>query len=72
MFATTIAVNSSNLATVAYDPWEGTLAIGFHGGRLYEYYDVSCDEYLGLLHATSHGKYFHAHIRDHYAYRRLQ
>src|SRR5581483_4390471 len=70
-YALTIAVNSSNLSTVSYDPWQATLAIEFHGGRSYVYYGVPWTEYVGLLNAASHGKYFHANIRDRYAFRRL-
>jgi hypothetical protein len=65
------AVQSSDLRAVDYD-WSGTLTIAFHSGGVYEYYDVPHSEYSALLNASSHGKYFHAHIRNRYAYRRIQ
>ena len=65
-----ISVNSSNLAAVGF--WGGTLTIAFHNGGVYEYYHVSYSEYAGLMNASSHGKYFHAHIKKRYAYRRIQ
>jgi hypothetical protein len=65
------AVQSSNLAAVDYD-WSGTLTIAFHTGGLYEYFNVPLWEYVDLLNASSHGKYFHARIKKRYAYRRIQ
>ena len=70
MHVTLIAVRSSNLAGVGYDG--STLTIEFRGGRVYEYYGVPGFEYIGLMNASSHGKYFHANIRNGYRYRRIQ
>jgi hypothetical protein len=64
------AVLSSNLAAIDYD-WSGTLTIAFHSGSVYEYYHVPPSEYNGLMSASSHGEYFHAHIKNRYAYRRI-
>lgn len=49
----------------------GTLTIAFHSGGVYEYYRVPTPEYNGLLHASSHGKFFWAHIKGRYAYRKI-
>lgn len=65
------AVQSSNLAAIDYD-WSGTLTIAFHSGGVYEYYQVPPSEYHGLMNAGSHGRYFHAHIKNRYPYRRIQ
>jgi KTSC domain-containing protein len=65
-----IAVQSSNLAAVDYD-WRGTLTIAFHSGGVYEYYQVPYSEYAGLMDASSHGGYFHAHIKDRYSYQKV-
>jgi KTSC domain-containing protein len=65
------AVQSSDISGIDYD-WRGTLTIAFHSGGVYEYYGVSHSEYAGLMNANSHGKYFHAHIKNRYAYRRIQ
>jgi hypothetical protein len=63
-------VQSSDLCGVDYS-WSGTLTIAFHSGGLYEYYNVPHSEYVGLMNASSHGKYFHAHIKGRYSYRRI-
>ena len=67
-----IPVDSSNLASVGYNPWSGVLEIEFHGGRIYQYFGVPLDVYWGLMNATSHGKFFHAHIKGRVQYRRIQ
>jgi hypothetical protein len=66
-----IEVESSNLSGVDYDDWSGTLTIAFHGGRVYRYFGVPYSIFDGLMSAESHGKYFHAHIRDKYRFRRI-
>ena len=65
-----VEVQSSNLAAVDYD-WSKTLTIAFHSGGFYEYYGVPHSEYAALLNADSHGKYFHAYIKNRYRYRRV-
>ncbi len=65
-----IAVQSSDLAGVDYDGWS-TLVIAFHSGGVYEYYAVPAWEYIGLMQADSHGKYFHRNIKGRYAYRKV-
>lgn len=66
-----IAVASSDLRAVDYDEWSGTLVIEFHSGGVYEFHDVPAWEFAGLLRASSHGKYFHARIKDRYSCRRI-
>ncbi len=66
-----IPVNSSDLAAVGYDAATSTLRISFNSGGLYEYYNVPSHIHQGLMSAPSHGKYFHQHIKDVYAYNRL-
>jgi hypothetical protein len=65
-----IAVESSDLSAVDFD-WNGTLTLAFHSGGVYEYYHVPYSEYPALMSASSHGKYFHAHIKGRYNYRRI-
>jgi len=64
------AIQSSNLASVDYD-WSGTLTIEFHSGGVYEYYHVPLSKYDGLMNASSHGRYFHAHIKNRYSCRKI-
>ena len=65
-----VALNSSNLSGADYDG--GTLYVAFHGGRVYAYFGVPYTRFTGLLNASSHGQYFHAHIRNSYRYRRIR
>lgn len=62
-------VSSSNLSSVGYE--NGTLYIAFNSGGVYSYSNVPVSVYEGLMSASSHGKYFHAHIKNNYPYRRI-
>ncbi len=64
-----IPVKSSNLVAVSYA--NSTLHIRFHSGRLYVFFNVPKSVFNGLMSAPSKGKYFHANIRDRYAYQRI-
>lgn len=64
-------VNSSNLASVGYEPNSLTLEIEFHDSSVYQYFDVPEFEWLGLMQAESHGGYFSAQIRLNYRYTKL-
>lgn len=64
-----IPVSSSNLSSVGYE--NGILYIEFNSGRLYSYNNVPESVYRELLNAGSHGKYFHAHIKNNYSYQKL-
>lgn len=64
-------VTSSNLHSVGYDSQTETLEIEFNDGAIYQYEGVSEVVYEELMSAPSHGKYFHAHIKDAYPYRRV-
>ena len=49
-----------------------TLEIEFHGGRVYQYFDVPEQVFGGLRTAyDSHGSYFNENIKGHYRYARL-
>ena len=67
-----IEIRSSDLSAIDFDDWSNTLTIAFHSGGAYEYYNVPRSEYDGLLNASSHGRYFHAYIKDQYPYRRIR
>lgn len=63
-----VQVDSTAIDEVAYDEAARRLTIRFvHGGR-YTYLDVPARVARGLLAAPSHGRYFHDHIRDRYAF----
>lgn len=63
-------LNSSAIHAVDYDFWSGTLYVQFTSGtQFYEYYNVPVTKYLGLLAASSKGKYFAANIRKQHSCR---
>ena len=64
-------LNSSNLYSADYEPWNGTLTITFRSGAVYEYYGVPAAVWEGLLRAGSPGRFHHAQIKNHYSYRRI-
>lgn len=65
-------VSSSNLKSVGYDPEQAILEIEFHGGRVYQYYNVPSRIYQGLMNAASHGRYHHQYIKDRYRYNQIR
>lgn len=66
------SVSSSNLRSVGYDSSTNTLEIEFNSGGVYQYHGVPPAIYQKLMHAPSHGKYFHAHIKGVYRDTRIR
>lgn len=64
-------VESSTLATVAYDERREVLQLGFCSGAVYEYSGVPATVPQALLDAPSKGRYFNDAIRGRFAYRRV-
>lgn len=60
-------VNSSNLASVGYNPGSETLEVEFRNGNIYEYYNVPQFMHERLMQAGSVGTFFNAEIRSNYA-----
>lgn len=56
-------VSSSNIASIGYDPMRMILEVEFLNGSIYQYYDVPEDLYIGLMEASSYGKYLHEYIK---------
>jgi hypothetical protein len=49
------------------------LEIEFQHGGGYQYFNVPESEYIGLMKADSHGKYFDAHIKKGgYQYKKIR
>jgi len=65
-------VSSSNIASIGYDTDSQTLEIEFLNGSVYLYFDVPSSVHAGLMNASSHGKYFHQHIRNRYRFDHIQ
>lgn len=53
-----IAVDSSSLRELGYDPEEQALEVLFHNGSLYRYEQVPAEAVQALLQADSLGTYF--------------
>jgi len=64
-------VTSSNVASVGYDAKTMTLEVGFNSGSVYQYFDVPEAEYLGLMSASSVGRYLNKNIKGRYRYTQI-
>jgi hypothetical protein len=63
--------NSSTIKKCYYDFTSGTLKVEFAGGSLYEYANVSSDDYDNLCKAESQGKFFSEKIKNKYEFTKL-
>ena len=66
----TIAVESTLLATVAYNPDRELLQIEFRDRAVYQYFQVPVPVQEALLRASSKGRYFNLAIRGRFPYAR--
>lgn len=66
-----IAVESSHIQLIGYEPAEAILEIEFKGGAVYQYYDVPQYEYDNLMSAESKGTYAHQNIYKKYRQQRI-
>lgn len=65
-------VHSSMIASIGYDAETATLEIEFsNGGPVWQYYNFPDYQWNEFLYAGSHGKYFHAYIKDAYRGQRV-
>ena len=64
-------VESTTLATVAYDEARKLLQLEFRSRAVYLYSGVPPAVHLGLLDTPSQGKYFNWAIRGRFPYRRI-
>jgi hypothetical protein len=65
-----VLVESEAIAEIGYDAGRSTLFVRFADGNWYSYFGVAKRTYEAFVKAESHGRFFHEHIRDRYAYRR--
>ena len=65
------AVESTTLASVAYDESQEALLLVFRSGAIYQYGGVPAEIHEGLLSAASKGGYFNRVIRGRFPYRLL-
>jgi hypothetical protein len=64
-------VNSSNLASVGYDPVTTILEVEFKNSNVYRYFDVSSTVYRELMSAPSIGQFFNKYIRNKYRFEEI-
>ena len=65
-------VISSDLQSVGYNATTHTLEIEFTNGSVYQYSGVPESIYKQLMSVSSHGKYFHAYIKNIYPYKQVR
>jgi hypothetical protein len=66
------AVDSSLLASAAYDVSQSVLQLEFRDGAIYRYFAVPAVVYDDLLAADSKGSCFHKQIRGRFGHIRLR
>ncbi|MBQ2167718.1 MAG: KTSC domain-containing protein [Prevotella sp.] len=64
-------MQSSNIQSIGYDPDSLVLEVAFLSGGLYQYDGVPEYVFEELMSASSHGKYFAAHIKNVYPTRKI-
>jgi hypothetical protein len=62
------AVESTTLATVAYDDGRDLLQLEFRSRAVYQYFGVPASVHAALLRAPSKGSYFNRVIRGRFPY----
>lgn len=67
-----IPVESSNIAAIAFDPYEddasvGTLYVRFKNGGEFAYYEVPAEKFDNFLDSPSKGKYYIANVKAAYS-----
>ncbi len=67
-----VALQSSSLRSLGYDPEQQILAVEFSSGALYRYEAVPPEVVQALLEADSLGRHFNQVFKpQHYRYRRI-
>jgi hypothetical protein len=64
-----VPIESTTLATVAYDETRGVLQLEFCSRAVYLYFAVPPTVYRALLGAPSKGRYFNQNIRGQFSFR---
>lgn len=61
-----VPVTSDVAKSIGYRPSDGTLEIEYHGGRVYQYANVSLEAYMDLMDGRSIGRYINREIKPFY------
>ena len=67
----TVAVKSSTIKSVSYDPKTRKMTVLFNSGAQYEYSKVESEAYFLLINAKSVGAFLNENIKDNYDYERV-
>jgi KTSC domain len=67
-----VAVISSNISTVGYDPTSATMEVEFTSGAVYQYFDVPRSIFEAVISSASVGSSFQDLVKDRYRYIRVQ
>lgn len=65
-------VNSSNLASVGYNPATKILEIGFQDGSIWQYSAVPLEVHEELIAADSQGTYLATHVKGNYPFNKIK
>ena len=66
------ALESKMLSAAAYEDSKQILCLRFRNtGDVYRYFEFPAVDYRAFLSAESRGRFFRAHIRDHFRYERM-
>ena len=66
-----LAVASSNVRAIGYDPQTQTLEVEFFSGSVYQYYGVPDHMHAQMMQESSKGRFLNYYIRNHYPYSRV-
>ena len=61
-----VSVSSSNIRSIGYDAWTGSLEVRFHSGGIYQHYDVPATLHREFLDAGSKGGFYHRNLKNGY------
>ena len=67
-----IELDSSCIEAIAFDKSTSILKIRFCSGSVYEYYNFDRFKFSDFRNASSHGRFFHAEIKDIYNYSQIE
>ena len=68
---TWLPVESKMFTSVAYDEEKQVLYLRFQSGDVYRYFGFQSPDFRAFLSAESRGRFFLAHIRDHFRFERM-
>ena len=63
---------SSTVKSTQYDIDSQVLTIEFKNGNVYEYYNITYEDWRSLLDAESIGKHLNAHIKGKFDYKQIK